>query len=206
MKRIIITAVLASLSLAVQAGDVDAGEKAYKTCANCHGAEGQGNATLNAPSLAGQHDWYVKRQLQYYRAGIRGKEKGDVYGNQMYPMSLTLINETGVDNVVAYIDTFEPSKPPATINGDVTNGEALYGVCAGCHGTQGEGNEALNSPKIAGQHDWYLARQLKYYKTGARGQNPGDVHGATMVGMAATLPDQKAINDVVSYISTFPAN
>ena len=41
MKKVIITAVLASLSLVVQAGDVEAGKKAYETCANCHGAEGK---------------------------------------------------------------------------------------------------------------------------------------------------------------------
>jgi len=206
MKKIIITAVLASLSMAVQAGDVEAGKKAYATCANCHGPEGAGNKTLNAPSLAGQYGWYLERHLNYYRSGVRGKEKGDVYGNQMYPMSLTLSADGGVENVVAYIETFPPSKPEQTISGDAGKGQALYAVCAGCHGANGEGNTALNAPKLAGQHDWYLARQLKYYKTGARGQNPGDEHGATMVGMAATLADDQAINDVVTYISSFPAN
>ena len=206
MKKVIITALLASLSLVVHAGDVDAGKKAYETCANCHGAEGEGNATLNAPSLAGQHGWYLERQLNNYRSGIRGKEKGDVYGNQMYPMSLTLSADGGVENVVAYIETFPATKPEVTIDGDVSNGKNLYSICASCHGANGEGNQALNAPKLAGQHDWYLARQLKYYKTGARGANPDDAIGASMVGMAATLADEKAINDVVSYISTFPAN
>ena len=206
MNKLITIVVLLSLSAVVHAGDVAAGKEAYETCSNCHGANGQGNKTLNAPSLAGQYGWYLERQLNYYRNGVRGKEKGDVYGNQMYPMSLTLSADGGVENVVAYIETFEPSQPPTTIDGDAGNGENLYAVCAGCHGMNGEGNTALNAPKLAGQHDWYLARQLKYYKTGARGQNPGDQHGATMVGMAATLPDEKAINDVVSYISTFPAN
>ncbi len=206
MKKIIITAVLASLSMFVHAGDVEAGKQAYATCANCHGAEGQGNKTLNAPSLAGQYGWYLERHLKYYRSGVRGKEKGDVYGNQMYPMALTLVDDAGVANVVAYIETFSPSKPETTIDGNPGAGQALYAVCASCHGANGEGNTALNAPKLAGQHDWYLARQLQYYKNGARGANPGDEHGVTMVGMAATLADEQAINDVVSYISTLPAN
>ncbi len=45
----------------------------------------------------------------------------------------------------------------------------LYAACAACHGAQGEGNRALNAPKLTGQGDWYLQRQLKYFKQGARG-------------------------------------
>ena len=43
-------------------------------------------------------------------------------------------------------------------------GQAQYAVCAACHGAQGEGNQALNSPKLAGQSPWYIERQLKYFK------------------------------------------
>jgi cytochrome c oxidase subunit 2 len=35
--------------------------------------------------------------------------------------------------------------------GDATIGQALYAPCAACHGFQGEGNEQLNAPKLAGQ-------------------------------------------------------
>ncbi|MEO0973542.1 MAG: c-type cytochrome [Pseudomonadota bacterium] len=205
MKKLIMTAVLASLSVYAHAGDVEAGEKAFWTCSACHGKEAQGNPTLNAPSLAGQHGFYLERQLNNYRAGIRGKEKGDLFGSQMYPMSLTLSDDGGVENVVAYIQTLPASKPNTTIEGDATKGKALYAVCTACHGANGEGNEALNAPKLAGQHDWYLVRQLQYFKNGARGANPDDQYGAQMIGMAATLADDQAIKDVVSYISSFPA-
>ncbi len=202
MKKLITIIFLSLFSLTLQAGDVEAGKKAYATCANCHGSNGEGNATLNAPSLGGQHDWYLKRHLGYFMNRVRGFEKGDTFGNQMAPMALTLIDETGIDNVVAYINTLPAADAPATIQGNVDNGKALYGNCAACHGANGEGNDALNAPKLAGQHDWYLARQLKYYKSGTRGNNPNDTYGATMVGMAALLADDQAINDVVSYINT----
>ncbi len=42
--------------------------------------------------------------------------------------------------------------------GDAATGKALYAVCAACHGAQGEGNQALNSPKLSGQEEWYLIR------------------------------------------------
>jgi cytochrome c oxidase subunit 2 len=88
--------------------------------------------------------------------------------------------------------------------GSAAAGQALYAVCAGCHGAQGEGNPALHAPKLSGQSDWYLARQLKSYKQGARGTHEKDVFGKTMAPMAATLADDAAIANVVAYIGTLP--
>jgi cytochrome c oxidase subunit 2 len=81
-------------------------------------------------------------------------------------------------------------------------GKALYAVCAGCHGAQAEGNPALHAPRLTGQGGWYLERQLKNYKRGARGTHEKDVFGKTMAPMAATLADDAAIADVVAYIGT----
>ena len=86
---------------------------------------------------------------------------------------------------------------------DLAAGQAAYAVCASCHGAQGEGNEALNSPKIAGQQSWYVERQLKYFKEGVRGGD-GDTNGAMMMPMAMTLVDDNAIRNVAAYIATFP--
>ena len=204
MSRLLAVTLFLFASAPVLAGDVEAGKQAFNTCLNCHGENAGGNPTLNAPNLSGQHGWYLKRHLNYYKNRIRGFENGDVYGNQMAPMALTLVTDADVDNVVAYISSLPAVKAEASIEGNAESGKAYYAVCAGCHGVNGEGNEVLNAPKLAGQHDWYLARQLKYYKTGARGSNPKDVHGATMVGMAATLPNKQAILDVVTYINTLP--
>ena len=52
--------------------------------------------------------------------------------------------------------------------GDAVAGKAKYAVCVGCHGANGDGNKALNSPAVAGQEDWYLVRQLKNYKAGMK--------------------------------------
>lgn len=88
--------------------------------------------------------------------------------------------------------------------GDPAAGRARYAVCAGCHGTQGEGNAVLNAPKLSGQGEWYLKRQLVHYKQGARGTHEKDTYGKIMAPMAATLPDETAIDDVVAYIRTLP--
>ena len=88
--------------------------------------------------------------------------------------------------------------------GDVAAGQALYATCAACHGTQGEGNLALNAPKLSGQGAWYLERQLKLFKWGARGTHEKDAFGKVMAPMVATLPDDAAIASVASYIASLP--
>lgn len=87
-------------------------------------------------------------------------------------------------------------------DGDASRGEPLYAVCSGCHGADGMGSEPANAPRLQGQLDSYLIRQLQNFKSGARGSSKDDTFGATMRGMAATLPHDQAIKDVVAYIAT----
>jgi cytochrome c oxidase subunit 2 len=94
----------------------------------------------------------------------------------------------------------------AQVAGDAAAGKPLFAVCAACHGLQAEGNPALNAPKLSGQGDWYLKRQLKNFKDGARGTHDKDVFGKIMAPMAATLTDDAAIANVVAYIRTLPDN
>ena len=100
--------------------------------------------------------------------------------------------------------TFEQTLAQAA--GDAAAGKALYAACAACHGLQAEGNPQLHAPRLSGQGDWYLKRQLKNFKQGARGAHDKDVFGKMMAPMAATLADDAAIDSVVAYIKTLPDN
>ena len=40
--------------------------------------------------------------------------------------------------------------------GDADAGKALYGTCIACHGAQGEGNKALNAPRLTTCSQWHL--------------------------------------------------
>ena len=64
----------------------------------------------------------------------------------------------------------------------------------------------MHAPKLSGQGDWYLKRQLLSFKHGARGTHDKDEYGKQMAPMAATLADDTAINNVVAYIKTLPDN
>ena len=89
-------------------------------------------------------------------------------------------------------------------NGDAAAGAASYPICIACHGANGEGNPALNAPKLAGQEAWYLTRQLTNFKAGIRGTVAGDTYGMQMRPMAMTLADDTAIANVVAHIQTLP--
>ena len=88
-------------------GDIELGKQAYETCIPCHGEFGQGAQALDAPRLSKQHDWYIVRQLENFRAGIRGTHQSDIYGAQMRIMSQMLESDERVRAVAAYIATLE---------------------------------------------------------------------------------------------------
>lgn len=186
----------------IAGGNAAAGAAQYAVCAACHGPQGQGMQALNAPKIAGQEPWYLERQLEKYKAGVRGSAEEDIFGKQMMPMARTLATDEAVANVVAHIQTFPDNPAAETVEGNTAAGAERYVVCAYCHGSEGQGIEAMNAPRLAGMTDWYLARQLHDFKDGVRGDHPEDYYGKQMGFMAGILQDEQAINDVVAYINT----
>lgn len=87
----------------------------------------------------------------------------------------------------------------------VERGAEVFDDCSICHGDEAEGGEDFGAPKLAGQLDWYLVRQLQNFRAGARGNAEGDDFGPVMQPMAVDLEDQD-IEDVVAYIMTLDQN
>jgi cytochrome c oxidase subunit 2 len=175
---------------------------AVAACAVCHGNAGEGNRQLDAPRIGGMAQWYAQRQLEHFRAGIRGGSDDDKYGRQMHAMTLLLEGENVLSELGRYVTTLKPPAAPTTIDGDASHGAELYGVCTACHGADGRGSKQLNTPDMTGQHDWYLVRQLENFRKGIRGTHKSDTFGAQMTAIMGTLPDRQAILDVVAYINT----
>lgn len=182
--------------------DLSAGKRLFQMCAACHGAAGEGNQSMNAPASAGQSKWYIKQQLNNFRAGIRGSHPKDTYGRQMIPMASMLKDSHAVEDLASFIDTLPLTNPKATIVADADRGRAAYGVCASCHGASGEGVAALNAPRLSHQHDWYIARQIRNFKQGIRGTHAKDFYGTQMRSMALILTNDKQIDEVAAYINT----
>ena len=184
-------------------GNAAKGKAAYAVCTACHGANGAGNKTLNAPSIAGQESWYVERQLKNFKAGIRGANSKDTFGMQMRPMALTLSDDQAIADMAAYVSSMPENKSlENSVIGDASAGKASYMICQTCHGPKGGGNRALNAPKLTGLQDWYIVRQIKNFKSGIRGTKSGDIYGMQMRPMAMTLSSDEAIKNVAAYIAT----
>ncbi len=179
------------------------GKELFDLCTQCHGDDGLGIEATLAPAIAGQEQWYLVRELQYFRSGIRGTEFDDIGGMRMRPMALTLRSDEDVEAVASYVASLAPVKPASTLtDGDPVKGETYYATCLACHGPNGEGNQQMNAPALNHSSDWYMLTQLHNFRTGVRGANAGDATGAIMRPMAATLPDEQAIRDVIAYIMT----
>lgn len=77
--------------------------------------------------------------------------------------------------------------------GDAKAGETKAAACAACHAADGNSTIAMY-PKLAGQNEAYIARQLAHFKSGQR-NNP------IMAPFAATLTPQD-MNDIGAFFAT----
>lgn len=175
-------------------------------CASCHGGDASGDAALGAPALAGLDHGYIQTQLQKFIVGLRGTHFKDVDGISMRAAIDFLQPEAErmpkISHMAHYVADLPAVKQAATVKGDAQRGATYFATCVACHGADGKGNKDLGAPRIAGQADWYLLKQLQKYRAGARGADPRDVTGQQMAAMAKTLPDEQALNDVVAYIQS----
>jgi cytochrome c553 len=199
MKRL--HSLAAGIALTLALGSASAGND-FDYCLLCHGTNANGNYGIRAPKISGMEPWYLARQLENFAAGARGVPAEDAPGHEMGPVGMRLKHEGAIDAAVQFIGKLDSKRPAPTVSGDVAHGKELYKSCASCHGAKGEGNSTLQSPALAARSDWYLVTQLRNYQQGLRGADERDTYGAQMRAIIATLPDEKAITDVVAYINT----
>src|SRR5215468_10295408 len=82
----------------------------------------------------------------------------------------------------AGVSSAQEGAAPAAKPGDATAGQAKAATCGACHGA--DGNPASSQyPKLAGQHENYIARQVDLIKSNKR-QN------AVMMGFIASMTPQ----------------
>ena len=70
MKKGIVTILLGSIAVWAQAADLKAGEEKAMVCVACHGPGGV-SANPDWPSLAGQGQKYIEKQLKDFKSGER---------------------------------------------------------------------------------------------------------------------------------------
>ena len=87
--------------------------------------------------------------------------------------------------------------PGSGLLGDAKAGETKAAACGACHGVDGNSADATY-PKLAGQNESYIVRQLGQFKAGKR-TNP------IMMPFAATLSEQD-MHDVGAYFASKQAS
>jgi cytochrome c553 len=177
------------------AGNIQAGQaKASAICLACHSLDGN-SVNPEWPSIAGQHEQYIIKQVKAFRAGERTN-------TLMSPIALTLTDQE-IEDVAAYYAS-QKIKGQEAAEDKVALGQKIYRggnadnkvpACMACHGPTGHGNPAANYPSIRSQHATQLVTQLKAYKDGTRKTDQNEM----MRTIAARLSDAE-ISAVAQYV------
>ena len=91
------------------------GKKLYESkCLNCHGAQGKGDieatngekgkgqGAVPVPILAGQFDWYTKKQLEDFKSKKREKEGATAY--------MSTLSSEDMDSIASYLESLGKEK------------------------------------------------------------------------------------------------
>jgi cytochrome c553 len=186
MTRVSIAGLLVLMLLcsgsSLRAQQKDAGRIAAEICASCHGPGGL-SVSPAFPRLAGQNPEYLTAQLKAFRDRTRADPMAQAF---MWGMASQL-SDDAIAGLAAY---YAAQKPVNVTTRDVKllrEGQSIFteGIpaanvtaCQGCHKPQAEGNAAV--PRLAGQHQEYLLKQLVMFKSELRaGASATIMHGVS---------------------------
>lgn len=127
-------------------------------CASCHGSAALGDATNVIPSLAGQRQAYLIKQLADFTELER--DSRDMHKVVANP---ALAEPQAWANITGYLNGLPVTRFPATGDGTgVELGEAIFREqCATCHEEDGRGDDDGFVPSLRNQHYSYLVRQTR---------------------------------------------
>lgn len=170
--------ILTSITFFLGAGNPDSGKEKVAVCSACHGADGNSVVGL-WPSLAGQNEKYLVKQLRLVKSGDRVID------------SMVGLLDNLQDSDLQDIATFYASQRNKVGQADeskVELGRKLYyagnlekGIpaCSACHSPRGLGNGPAAYPLLSGQQPDYVAKALKDYRAGERvNEDPSKIMAA----------------------------
>ena len=170
-------------------------------CSSCHGPGGHSPSPM-FPHLAGQQKDYIIKQLQDFRNDTRTAPHAQTYLDYLVMWGLvTQLDPPTTDAIAAFYASQPPAAGLPAALPDVAAGRRIYteGIpsenvpaCVGCHGPSAQGTDSI--PRLAGQYQAYLARQLEAFAAWSR-QN------ATMHANSVNLTPEQ-ISEVTAYLGT----
>lgn len=168
-------------------------------CVACHGKDGASDVEIN-PNLAGQHAEYISKQLKAFKSATRTNAAMNQVAGNLSENDIADIAEFFKDP--AAVANVEAKKPAAakSFAGDIAMGKKLSATCAACHSADGNAMVAIY-PKLAGQHEKYLVKQLSDFKKAVDTQGKEGRADPVMGGMAAALSTTDMQNLAAYYAS-----
>jgi cytochrome c553 len=153
------------LAMALEPNLRHGGEIYRQHCESCHGKAALGNVTEVIPVLAGQIPLYLVKELVDLADGYRSlPEMHRVVARK------SLTKPQALRDVATYLSKLPPNPQPEVGDGALlSRGKQSYdGLCAFCHGSQGEGNAEHATPSLQRQHYSYLLAQMRQMAVGHR--------------------------------------
>jgi cytochrome c553 len=138
---------------------VDRGREIYeKNCASCHGLKAHGDPNRGIPSLAGQRQAYVVKQLADFSE--RERESRNMH---------SIVSRVGLSepqvwaDVAAYVNGLAPIGRPQHGDGrHLELGEAIFREqCSSCHEEDARGDDDGFVPSLRNQHYAYLLKETR---------------------------------------------
>jgi cytochrome c553 len=170
--------ILTSITFFLGAGNPDSGEEKVAVCSACHGADGNSVVGL-WPSLAGQNEKYLVKQLRLVKSGDRVIDS-------MVGL-LDNLQDSDLQDIAAFYAS-QRNKVGQADESKVELGRKLYyagnlekGIpaCSACHSPRGLGNGPAAYPLLSGQQPDYVAKALKDYRAGERvNEDPSKIMAA----------------------------
>lgn len=172
-----------------------------RTCAACHGENGEGNRDLKSPPIAGLPRWYLALQLDRYRTGIRGTHPEDPFGAQMAAIAKTL-EKTEAEVLATHLSDLPRTAIIAPEKGNASRGKTIFlENCAECHRFNASGELTFHSAPLVAFPAWYLRLQFEKFRSGARGFDPKDIEGSKMKVVASITENTANLTDILAYIA-----
>jgi cytochrome c553 len=171
------------------------GREIFEQCAACHGPDGDGTTDGSVPRIAGQHYRVLVRQVVDFRRGKRWDMRMEGVASSHEIIS----SLQDIADVAGHISQLDRDGARGVGDGiNVARGAELYSKsCASCHGPDGEGSDAKEIPRLAGQHAAYLARQI-YDAVDGRRPLLTRSHGKRLESL--DFEDVRALTDYLSRI------
>jgi len=178
--------------------NVEAGQRAAAICAGCHGKDGY-SSVPQWPSLAGQNESYLLRQLRLIKTGARAVPEMSGIVGSMSEQSLAdisayyaqLASKSGLGNSMKV-------KPEGEDLWNKGNPDTGLPACASCHGANGEGISDPDYPALASQNAAYTARMLGRFRSGEFWGD--DDTNSKLMSEASKALSNKEIETIALYI------